>query len=253
MELNTISRDHLSEGKTMRRIGIIATLLVTIALVLSTTSNASARPIRSLDELSSRIQGGSLHSPRYKITVSIIGHYKIVRRIHGHRKVFYGVRVSGQHCSVGRHAHCWGKVKHANLPAKGLPGKAVGRTPASRGLGGAACWVSPIVCLNPGEWAKKAAHGVASASHAVGAADEWFFLNITFPCLTGVSTGFVKTAGEQISRRMVFLWGWMSKAKFASGVAGPEGYAVTGLAFCGTAIGAVGVIKATEFAKRLRN
>ena len=99
--------------------------------------------------------------------------------------------------------------------------------------------------------AKKSASAVGGFSNWIGDADEWFFTNVTGPCLLGTGAGWVNTGREQFSRRVVWLGGWMSKAELAAGAAGPEGYAVAGISGCSLSLSAYGAVKASAVARKL--
>lgn len=220
----------------------VAAASVVAALVLS-SAPAQARPIKSIDTFSSRMNGGTIASPHLHITVSVVGRYSFVRKYHGQQHTFYGFKISAQHCKP---SGCWGLIKHGKLPVAYPRGKAVGSPKTASKL---PCWIH--ACVNPVEWAKKGAKAVGGFSNWLGNTDEWLFKNITLPCVTGVGGGWVNTARTQISRRVVFLGGWMSKAKYVAGVEGPEGYAVAGVSGCALTLGAYGVLKATTVAHKL--
>jgi hypothetical protein len=227
----------------MRYLSRIMIAMAAIFALTLTTAPPSSAMIKSVDGLASRVQGGSVTSPHLHVIASITGHYKVYRRVNGHQHAFYGVTVSAQHCKA---SGCWGSIKHGRLPIQYPRGTAVGSTALSMGI---PCWVH--ACVNPVDWAKKAASGVANTSDFIGKADEWFYKQITMPCVFGVGGGWVKTSAEQVSRRFVLLGGWMSKAKYSAGVAGPDGYAVAGVAGCGVTLGAVGVAKSIQVARKL--
>lgn len=231
----------------MRR--ALAVLILTTGLVFGAFAPSQAM-IRSVGGLSSRVQGGVIKSPHLHITVSVTGRYKFIRKVKyrdgsTHRKAFWGVTFSAQHC---RKSGCWGPIKTGRLRVAYPKGQPVD---SSRGgIPGIACWAAHV-CVDPAQWARNGAKAVGGFSNWLGHADEWFALNITYPCFLGVGGGWVKTAAEQTSRRIVMLGGWMSRAKYAAGVSGPEGYAVAGLAGCAVTLGAVGVVKSVQVARRL--
>lgn len=226
----------------MRRFFITLTLTLALAAgtMFTTAGAAQAQRVKSVDQFSSRVKGGSIKSPGLHVIVSITGRYKFVRKFHGHRHTWYGIRVSAQHC---KKSGCWGRIVKGKLPVRYPRGKAV-HTKATAALG-----VSWPDWAKPTKWAT----GFKKTSNAIGHADEWFFKNVTLPCVAGTSAGWMDTARVQISRRIVFLGGAMSKAKWVAGAAGPEGYAVAAVGWCGAALGTVGVIKARDFARGLRN
>jgi hypothetical protein len=227
----------------MRRFIAAALAAGVVAAPILMPSPAQARhPIKSISTFGARIEGGFLRSPHLKITVSITGRYSFVRKYHGHRHTFYGLRVSAQHCKPDG---CWGTIKHGKLPVAYPRGKAVD----SRTAVGIPCWVH--ACVNPVNWAKNGAKKAGGFSNWLGHADEWFFKNLTLPCLTGVGGGWVNTQREQLSRRFALFGGWMSRAKYAAGVAGPEDYAVAGVAGCSLTLSGYGAVKARTVAKKL--
>lgn len=218
---------------------LLAALVLLAGLTLTTAAPSDAM-IRSVDRFGSRVAGGVITSPHLHVTVSITGKYRTVRKVRyrngsHHRKAFWGVTVSAQHCKP---SGCWGSIKHGRL-AVGYPrGRAVSARETAPAIG---CWIH--ACVSPLQWAKNGAQKVGGFSNWLGKSDEWFFKNITLPCITGAGGGWVKTQAENVSRKLVFLGGWMSRAKYAASVEGPEGYAVAGVAGCGLTLGAVGAIK----------
>ena len=222
-------------------------LVVVSTLVFGLPFEAPAQgrqPVKSIATFSARMNGGVIRSPHLHIVVSVTGRYGFYRSYHGHVHEFYGFRISAQHC---KRAGCWGEILHANLPVRYPRGTAVAsRTGLPTKI---PCWTH--ACVNPVEWAKKAASAAGGFSNWIGESDEWFFKNITLPCVAGTASGWANTAREQLSRRLVFIGGYMSKAKLAAGVAGPEGYAVAGVGGCGLTLSAYGLIKTLAVARKL--
>lgn len=206
--------------------------LLATAVIVSTASMspAQASPIKNIDGVAGSITGGSVHSQEKKLTVSVIGTYSYYRIVRKHTKKFWGVRVSAQHCGYHK---CWGKPVHGKLGVGHPIGKALS-TASTRAPIPKCCSIGGLD-IKPWDWAKKAASGVATASSWIGHADEMLQLKLIIPCMLGTGTGWGKTAAEQVGRRFALLGGFMTRAHYAAGIAGPEGYVVAG--FSGCAIG----------------
>lgn len=157
----------------MKRITLILVGLV-IALGLST---APAQAMKMSDARHS-VVGGCIYKHDKHILSCVKGTYPFHRMIpHKHRwhkRTFYGVRVSGQHCTLGKHGHCWGQVLSGPIRAHNAPGRPV-KGEKQKPIN--VC--NQQICVNPFYWLTGTAKGIRELNN-----------RIVDPCESGGLKGF---------------------------------------------------------------
>jgi len=219
---------------------IITTVLLALALSLTTGEPALSRPADRIPRAQHRILGSHLTNHHTHMETWIVGYYPYRRRvmIHGHRrgKRFYGLRISAQHCNE---RHCWGPTVGGKLWSPHQPGRPPHRT--RRHPPADLCLQGTTACAAPWNWF---ARYVDRRQHEL-------MSRFVKPCVTGSLAGGGVVAVKDLSARILFEGGILTAARAASAFEGPPGIALGALAGCMTGVAAKGIHTVKALVDRL--
>jgi hypothetical protein len=216
--------------------------LVAVVMALSTFWSTvgpaqAARPYDQVPAARHRILGQHLTNHHTHMETWIVGWFSYERRVrihhHWHRKTFYGLRVSAQHCTA---SHCWGRVVRGRLWSPHQPGRPLrhagrGRgTPTSLGRGDL-CIQGTTACAAPWNW----------FAGYVDQRQQALVDLFVDPCGAGSLAGGGVVLTKNLSARILFEGGVLTAARAASAFEGPPGVALGALAGCMTGVGAKGI------------
>jgi len=210
--------------------------LVALSMTWSAAGAAQAgRPYDRLHAARHRILGQHLTNHHTHMETWIVGWYGYQRRVrihhHWHRKTFYGLRVSAQHCTTHR---CWGPVVAGRLRSPHQPGRPVpghGRESASPAARRDVCIQGTTTCAAPWNW----------VTAFIDRRQQALVRLFVDPCGEGSLAGGGVVLTKNLSARILFEGGVLTAARAASAFEGPPGVALGALAGCLTGVGARGL------------
>jgi hypothetical protein len=217
-------------------LAVLTALPMALSLTVLTPAGSGARPADRVPKAKHRILGSHLTNHHTHVETWIVGYYHYGRRvrIHGHlhRKRFYGLRISAQHCD--RH-HCWGPTVSGRLWSPHQPGRPLrrARRAASRAAAarGDLCLQGTTSCAAPWNW----------FAGFIDTRQRELVRRFVDPCAKGSLEGGGVVAVKDLSARILFEGGVLTAARTASAFEGPPGIALGALAGCMVGEGAGGI------------
>jgi len=226
----------MTTTRTRSRLMALVALVVAMSMTWSTPGPAQAgRPYDRVPAAQHRILGQHLTNRHTHVETWIVGWFSYQRRVrihhHWHRKRFYGLRVSAQHCTTHR---CWGPVVTGKLWSPHQPGRPL-RHPHARGSRGPdrrsdLCIQGTTSCAAPWNW----------FAGFIDKRQQNLVRLFVDPCGTGSLAGGGVVLSKNLSARILFEGGVITAARAASAFEGPPGVAIGALAGCMTGVGVGG-------------